>query len=198
MSAVVTKGKCEKWTIRDENGYWVGWFYFDTVRGDLAIQSDYGDWAYSWNAMGKNEDGSPSTLHDFLPMCDDDYVMTKFQGGEYYFDFDATMKEVKKTIIKERKEYNLDEDEARSMWDFFVELDSNFNGSKDIFQLEIMNNYSDLNLDKLWPDMCDIPCVTDYHPRLRNFFKVGWPLFIKALKEDKNDQKISVCRDLLR
>jgi hypothetical protein len=188
----VTKSKCEKWTIRDEKGYWVGWFYFDTNRGDLAIQSDYGDWAYCWSAMGNNQDGTPRTLHNFLPYCDHDYIMARLQGAESYFDYDATMKEVKQKIIQCRREGDLGKDCARKIWRFFKELDDYYHGSKDIFQLEIMNNYSKLRLNILWPDMCGIPCVTGFHPRLKRFMEVAWPLFMKALIEDKNEQKSSV------
>lgn len=73
-----------------------GWaiFRIDETSGSLAVESDWGSYAYRWGHGGRRE----KTLREFLSTCSEGYIATKLLYGhrERVFDEDTTRKEMKK------------------------------------------------------------------------------------------------------
>jgi hypothetical protein len=172
----VTKSTIEKWHIRRPNGWWCGNFLFDNINGELCIHSDWGNWAFRWGSMGEGMD-----LKKFIVSCNTGYLMSKFANPSEidWFDFDATIKELKKEVLKLRRNSDLDEEPARDCWSEIADFDE-VNSAAHYWE----KFYSTSHLKGLYYDHYAIPCVTDYHPRLRAFMREGWPLFISAIKEE--------------
>ena len=119
----------------------------------------------------------------FLIGIGDDYLINKLGGSNsYIFDFDDTIKNIKKEILEYRRDGNSAE-KVREIWDEIECLESTNN--KDIFFRDIMDTkYYDIIC-------CNEPyniIVEDIvNPPLNSFVKEIWPHFINALKKEKND-----------
>lgn len=89
--------------------------------GTVAVHSDYGDWVYSWPRPGRGE----CSLREFLASCSEEYVAQKFMGRDErrIFDFDGTVKAFKEAIIQSRRERNLDQEKARSLFNDVVDME---------------------------------------------------------------------------
>lgn len=61
--------------------------------GQIDVQSDFGNYAYAWGAIGDR------TLREFLCDLDFDYFMNKAAKGYRVFDEEATVRLIKKDIF---------------------------------------------------------------------------------------------------
>lgn len=157
------------------------WTYADvhiSDDGSLMIRSDYGDYAYKWGSFGND-------FKRFLIGIGTDYLINKLGGSNsYIFDFDATIKSIKKEIIEYRRDGNSIE-EVREIWDEIESIDSNNN--KDVFFMNIMDTkYYDIICCN---DPCNIPTQDEVNPHLNSFTKEIWPCFIEELKKEKEDER---------
>jgi hypothetical protein len=120
MTTTITKEPpMERYSLRGEHGCWAtialrGWERPSTSGimhgGEILINSDYGNYAYSWGNMG-------STLKWFLVSIDRGYLLDKLAGLSLYeFDFDASVARVRREIIRERRDRSIDAEEAREAW----------------------------------------------------------------------------------
>lgn len=98
---------------RDGHSYHVSGWALATVNddtGELAIQSDWGNWSYRWNVhhLGRvGSDGRPATLTEFIADRDSghcDYLAGKLssRGETDVFDADATVREMRRRLIERR------------------------------------------------------------------------------------------------
>jgi hypothetical protein len=123
MSTIVTKEPpMERYRLRDAATWaWATIALRDYQRsandatilhgGEILINSDFGNYAYSWGNMG-------CPLKQFLCGLDRGYIIDKLANGrEYEFDFDGSVVLVKKEIIKQRREHDLDTIDARLAWE---------------------------------------------------------------------------------
>lgn len=86
--------------------------------GEILIHSAFGSWANSWSACA-------NPFKSFLCRCDFDYVFTKFMGHELRkHDGDASLKQLRKSLLDSRKTGSFDRADARELWDALDELRS--------------------------------------------------------------------------
>lgn len=103
-----------------------GWaiFRIDETSGSLAVESDWGNYAYRWGHGGRSE----RTLREFLSTCSEGYIATKLLYGhhERNFDEETTRKEMKKLAREWFKEgrINLVLDERGNAFELFRSLTS--------------------------------------------------------------------------
>ncbi len=77
--------------------------------GSIDIQSDYGSFNYIWYLVG-------DSFYDFLRSLDFDYFMGKTRPDYKVFDYDASIKAIKVSLIENRKQGNLTRQQAREFW----------------------------------------------------------------------------------
>jgi hypothetical protein len=97
-----------------------GWatFYVDDQHGTLAIESDWGNYAYRWGRgqwLGVDPpDLSPDLSRALLQFGSCDYIARKlFRGQDEEYDPDATEREIRVEILRLRRSGTFDRDEAR-------------------------------------------------------------------------------------
>jgi hypothetical protein len=79
--------------------------------GSIDVQSDYGNYAYSWTAIG------PGTLRAFLLSLDFGYFMGKAHAGYMEYDGDASRRALVDEVIAARKQGDLSRADARHAYD---------------------------------------------------------------------------------
>jgi hypothetical protein len=90
-----------------------GWaILFLDDAGCFAVLSDYGNYAYRWNANGF---GNPGGIRPFLLECDDSYLMGKI-APEREYDGKKTLKNVKAYILETRRNRDMTKERADDEW----------------------------------------------------------------------------------
>jgi hypothetical protein len=141
----------------------------DERTGNLLIEGGYGTFSYGWSRSGR--DGE--SLHSFLYDLDFDYFMKKAAKQPYrVIDLDATVKGLRKDLLRERHDGSYTRDEAREMWE----------------TLEAAEGYGSGLVDRLcedgqWSEFLDYsdPSVMVDHPRMRRFWDEVWTPFAEAV-----------------
>ncbi len=99
-----------KYDVRDNEGHWIGRFII-TDDGYFSTVSEWGNYAFWWTGGGP-------CFRRFLAGLrrDSSYMLSKICGREEY-DGDATLLNVKKHIVEERRRGRMTKEEARHEWD---------------------------------------------------------------------------------
>ena len=98
-----------RYDVRTEGGAWLA-VVFLGADGFFSTVSDYGNYGHWWGSTGRDD------FRDFLCGTSADYLVGKF-SPEWEMDPDASEIEVKKCIIRLRREGTLTADEARAEWE---------------------------------------------------------------------------------
>lgn len=112
------KSTCERYDIRLKDS--CGWaiITIDEYGGLFNVQSDYGSYSYSWPNHGRK-----SFKHFILELIQDkSYFLGKVANENYYYQ-DETEKAWKEQIIQDRKDEELDKEQAREVWDEIIRFD---------------------------------------------------------------------------
>lgn len=103
----ITKEQVEVYKLRSSDTS-IGWADITVdnrgTAGRLSIASDYGKWQYYWGSTGCG-------FKEFLTRLNEHYMAEKF-GADGYFDFEATIASIKEGIINDRKDENIEAEEA--------------------------------------------------------------------------------------
>jgi hypothetical protein len=112
--ALVSTATAVSYTFRAEHFGWACCTVNEST-GELAITSDWGNWAHRWNPRHL---GSPS-LHAFLGEGSLDYIANKLMplGDRREFDPHETSKYIRARVLERRRSRMIDEYEARGYWD---------------------------------------------------------------------------------
>jgi len=165
-----------------KDGRRYGYAHFTLVH-DLGIvhaQTDWGDYCYRWGCIGSD------TLEEFLTDLDRYYIGIKFCGKPKELDEDAIKKEIKKDIIKLRREETIDPDVARECYNDCVDmdLDCSIDTYFSTFPTSIYEHIYD-------DDHFAIPCHQKYTGWQEMFIDEIFPTFQRYLKthilKKKND-----------
>ena len=81
----------------------------------LTITSSFGTWSHGWASPG----GDPIA---FLKELHKSYLLGKLAQGKTEFNCDQFQKAVQRQIIEERRNENIDAEEAREAWDYLLEV----------------------------------------------------------------------------
>jgi hypothetical protein len=128
-----TKRTAEVYGYRFDDGYEWAEFTLCEETGSFAVSSSRGDFSFTWaaKAFGKNKDGTPKTLKQFLAGNNDpDYVVRKFQYNhsvalEKKLDGKAMLVAIRKAVLERHKEHRSEGvrvfNECRDLWDMAEE-----------------------------------------------------------------------------
>lgn len=139
--------------------------FWVTDDGCLSIVSDYGNYGYWWGAPGME-------FRLFLSRDrDTDYLASKLWSGQrQVFKIDATRKEIKRAIIRERRGGHIDRERARQEWELLNGLDDEF---------DLRHWWENTRL----PGAEELP-EYGYPGQLSAFLERLWPLFVDALRAE--------------
>lgn len=97
-----------RYDVRAETGQWLA-TVFVGADGVFSTVSDYGNYGYWWRNPGCD-------IREFLWTTNADQLVSKL-SPEWETDYDASEIEIKRCIIRLRREGRLTADEARDEWD---------------------------------------------------------------------------------
>ena len=113
-------------------------FFWEKKTGLVIIVSDYGNWSYCWTHIGR------VSLPLFLSQLDSQYMGKKMLSTGYWvFDHEATVKEIKSTILRLRRDTDLEKDEAAAEWDAVKKLESGFFDTNDWYNASNLDLFCD-------------------------------------------------------
>lgn len=129
--------------FRLNKGWDYVWITYDDVKGFLSITSSYGNWSFIWSAMGEG-----TTLTDFIIRAGDDYLANKMWGRDQeMFEYDEAVKDIKQSIVEDRRSGHIEKSHARLLWKEAEELGENYEGvSRDLF----MSAFSEFKYLSQW------------------------------------------------
>lgn len=157
---------CIRQTKNDYNG------------GEILIHSSYGSWGYSWGNIGVRD------FREFLSKIDYHYFWKKLDEdlGEC-FDCDRTVNEIKKLILRNRRNDNIGNIIARNHFDEILSFEKFHGPHKDgnAFYSTMSEYYSDL-FEYIVSD--DPPTVTKKKQECDWFWKTLWSEFIEEMKKE--------------
>jgi len=167
----VTKTTVECYKLRFEGGLWADITIDDNSVGDkgagrIQIASDFGNWSNYWGACG-------SPFKKFLESLDIHYTAGKF-GADKWFDFAATIKELKRNINEDA--YG---DERKSLLAELKEIEENCTEDIMDFRIQIENSTELLQFVSHSPDV-----ITGVHPSFKRFWDEIWQEFRYILHKE--------------
>lgn len=169
----IEKSQCELYKIRHGSGMYYADITIDHkgATGRIQIASDYGSWQNYWGSCGCG-------FKKFLTQLDIHYTAGKF-GANDWFDFDATIKGMKKTIKDYMEDGSLSEEEAKELLEEVKSLD-------DCIDIHEYYNRVYHQCHKLLSffDAADFPCVKDVTPQFKRFWNEAWAVFIEQMKKE--------------
>jgi hypothetical protein len=164
-----------------------------SFRGQIQIQSSFGNWANSWNACG-------IPFKDFLVGCDFDYLFGKFAPESLHvFDGDGSLRQLRADILTLRREGRSDRDEIRALWDALRDSEPRVTSSVQDWVGELSTVLLNLRESdsspgrpvlKRWRPEYDLltePWLrtqTIYNPMLQRFWTDIWTEFKETLKSE--------------
>ena len=178
---ICDKNSCEKYSLKSDTI--PRWWAEIVISSDgfFSAQSDYGDYAYIWNAYGIDFKG-------FLMDLNNCYLKGKLgRGLPKEFNFAGTIKNIKEYICEQRRKgflaevNDLNKEVARELWNECNKL----HGCDNIDQFG--DKIQSLSLYRILfdYDLSSIPIVMDDHYQLKAFLEIVWPEFIKIIKKEK-------------
>ena len=150
--------------------------------GEITIQSSFGTWGHVWTACGV-------PFKQFLMRVEFDYVFTKFMGTKLArYDGQATLREVRREIMRARRQRGMSKPEAREAWDAVdFEIDR-IESSESDCGYAFMDVARDLGRDhpmrEFFADPCAWPRMTKPDCQAIGFWCELWPSFLGALKAE--------------
>jgi hypothetical protein len=175
----VDVGKADSYTIRNE-GEWSKIFIEQGQRPDgtrwgyISFVSTFGNRGHVFSHIG------PPSLEQFLIGCDWDYLAGKFWGLEReVFDFNASVKGLRKQVLLARRAGDLTKDEAFDCWCEISELEDCNNA--DWFAADIW-----FNQEHLAKHFCadGSPAMKRPNPQCEGFRDYIWRPFCDYLRAE--------------
>lgn len=125
MAYQVSKGTCEKYDFRFNNGDWA-YVLMDEAKGLFTIYSAYGTYAYSWPNRGSQS--FKSFMLEILK--DPDYLLSKIQPKGYFYE-DKTKEAWLNQVCHDRyqngygrmRDIELSKEDARELYDAIKDED---------------------------------------------------------------------------
>ncbi|KEH90591.1 hypothetical protein [Clostridium botulinum] len=175
------KSTCERYDIKLKDTYG-GWaiITIDENGGLFNAHTDYGDYNYSWPNHGRK-----SFKHFILELVrDKSYFLGKVADNKYYYA-EETEQAWKEEVIRARKENELNQEEARELWDEIAGFDyyiSNENIQHQCYESYIVSKY----YCEPWYSF-DVVC--GFSPDANAFADIIMPILGEIIKKEINSQK---------
>lgn len=131
-----------------------------TSAGELAIISDFGNYAFAWRSFGE-------CFRSFLCQVDNCYLTGKLCNGRTEYDEDRTQQLIREHILSYRRDRSLSREEARCEWELSSDL-----GSFDAWYMQT----SLTDAHEFY--------VATTSQQLMAFVEQLWPEIVKAMRAD--------------
>lgn len=126
----ISSSKVEVFKLRGAHSLWAD-VTVDEWKGGgaLSIQSDFGNWSYSWRAAGEGR------FYRFLGRLDQDYFWGKLtsRGNWNLFDPEKTLQSFIDNLLEARACVETSEQATREVYDALVELKKECPGDSESF-----------------------------------------------------------------
>jgi hypothetical protein len=146
--------------------------------GEILIHSSYGSWGYSWGNIGSRD------FREFLSKLDYHYFWGKLDEelGEC-FDDDGTIREIKRIILRDRRNGDIVAEEAREHFDEILSFEEFQDSHKDsnAFYSTMNDCYRDLFS---YLNNGDLVSITKKKQECDWFWKTLWSEFIEEMKKE--------------
>lgn len=172
MDYIATKGTADRYTIKWQGGWAV---VFLTEDGFFSAISDYGNYSYHWGSPGR-------PFKEFVIGLLDDprYFMCKV--SKMGFDYDTSLNNIKRDVLKARRVGDIDSEDARICMDEIednlshrAELSEFCHGIEDCFWL-LTGIYGN--------DLSSIPLAYEYDAQVKGFVREVFPRLAEILKKE--------------
>jgi len=174
MSYTFTKSTCEKYTIQSKEWSYAI-FIIDENGGIFSCQSDYGDYQYRWTNHGRK-----SFKHFLIEISKDPRYLLFKVSDENHFNFDKTIDDWHKIILKWRKSGKIeDKIKARDAYDFISDIDRS---SADVVYNDLYNSHEMESICDCITDCFDV-CMEYPHSAIA-FSSEIMPVFAEILKNE--------------
>lgn len=151
--------------------------------GSVDIQSDYGNYAFTWGAIGKD------SLIEFLVDLNLGYAMNKLTEYKLYeLDFKGTIQKMKKELLSQRRDGYIDKEQARDAWDDLCENIEGGAESEDAIYSNL--HHTGYFLEYVWgDDSCNLDFINSIKPQVQMFWDRIWSCFVNEWKKEIEDNK---------
>lgn len=150
--------------------------------GEILIHSGFGQWAYSWGHLGV-------PFKRFLLKAERGYIATKFMGADAYkFDGRLTVLELRKRLLRWRREGQLNTEEARQLWDYIEEREVELESSTHDFVGVMQQAETELVATKAVLRFAQEPwehLATSLDIQFAGFWREVWPVFLEQLRAER-------------
>lgn len=147
--------------------------------GEILIHSSFGSWAHSWGHLG-------IAFDKWLQEAERDYCAVKFMGAKAYkFDGEKTVRELRRRLIDARRHDGLSREEARGIWDYVEDRQSELEASEHDFVNVMTQAETELVATKRVQQFISEPwefTCTSLDNQFAGFWRDLWPVFVEHLK----------------
>lgn len=150
--------------------------------GSITVQSSFGTFAYSWNAIGGR------TLRNFLRGLSFDYFMGKTRDAGYQeFDGPATVKAIRKGILLMRRERSAPASAILAAWRAVrpVNVFGTTRSPTD-FIFELGQDAGDI--EALFGTFADVPWGTRNNANCVAFWEQIWPVLCEEWRKEEEQK----------
>jgi hypothetical protein len=178
MSITIKKDLIEQYTLRQE--FPRLWATISISKeGCLSIQSCFGDYCNTWSSFRES-------FKQFLISVDKFYLAKKIAYEKtQMIDFQKTFIQIKKDILKSRRNREINAEEAKEMLQLIAhEIRHGSCCKSDEFERLIISRYADI-VKKVYDNDCfNVPVIRTFDSSLDMFLNLIWPEFVKILKNE--------------
>ena len=147
-------------------------FMIDEHTGLVAAETEYGTYSYYWPPAYRSDD-----IFTFLARLDFDYFMNKAAKQPYrVLDFDRTLAELRRDLLQDRRDHNVDKASARDRWEALASIEAEYPLNEDGFYHHWHGNGALTD----WLYGADIPLLSKDHGSARYFWEVIWHTLINS------------------
>lgn len=150
--------------------------------GVFSAHSSYGDYTYAWPHHGRE-----SFKHFIMNELtrDTSYFLGKV-SSETEFDEETSLKEWKETIIRDRRNQEISEEEARSVWDALIEITEECSSIDSVYNAL----YSNSDISEMgYASYEDFPIYTDFPAGAKIFASRFMPILGDILKKEIEEKE---------
>ncbi len=181
----VTKSTTERYSIRLSDGW--SWAIINiSDDGDFNVISDFGNYSYAWRSFGDN---FKKFLVDICGRCKDNplsYLYDKLhnRSKSEMIEIEETAVNLKGVIFEERRNRDIDEDQARREYDEICSFENNVSTSctQDLFYMWFTHEYSGELFNEF--EYLSHSVVHTYDRSCEAFCREIAPVFADILKDE--------------
>lgn len=166
-TATVTTNRVTRYLVRSGYDYGAVFIECGETSATVSTVSSFGSYGYHWSNTGPDPRG-------FLRRMPFESLASKFLGNDsLVFDRDAQEREMKREIIDQRKQNEMDKVTAREVWDEVQAILTNCSGNSEEFYRELI--LTDFAFSCLYnADHGSVHVCTMPEPQLVGFWSDIW------------------------